>query len=182
MKTSIYFKNFIATSIIIFLSFLILGSIFGTWSYRLILADKRASMSRTISEASKSVASQSLRYNFYLDEFDIRITLSAISSVSGFDLLLADTDGMVVSCSDRMITCPHLGKTVSWDTLEQMTGPDAVARRSTLGGIFSQTRYVTGQPIVVGLNGSPYLIGYIFVSSDTSAIDRKSTRLNSSHT
>ena len=170
MKNSIYFKNFIATSVIVFLSFLILGSLFGTWSYRLILAEKRESMSRTLDEASRSVAAQSMRYNFYLGEFDIRITLSAISSVSGFNLLVADTDGMIVSCSDQTIVCPHLGQTVPADTLNQMTGPDAVARRSNLGGIFADTRYVTGAPIAVGINGTPYLIGYIFVSSDTTAM------------
>ena len=170
MKTSIYLKNFIATSVIIFLSFLILGSIFGTWTYRLILAERRESMTRSIREAARSVAAQSLRYNFYLGEFDIRITLSAISSVSGFDFLVADTDGTILSCSDQLIACPHLGKTVPAATLEQMTSPGAVARRSNLGGIFAETRYVTGEPISVSLNGAPYLIGYIFVSSDTSAM------------
>ena len=170
MRSSIYLKNFIATAMTVFFSFLILGSIFTVWSYRLLLAEKRETMSRTSSEAAKSVAAQSLRYNLNVGHFDIRINLSAISRVSGFDLLVSDAEGTIVSCSDQTIVCPHLGQVVPAITLNQVINPAAAATRSNLGGIFNEARYVVGEPVMVSVNGSPFVIGYILVSIDTSAM------------
>ena len=52
MKKSIYYRNFLATALILLLSFLILGAVFTTWSYRIVMNEQRKGLSSTADDVA----------------------------------------------------------------------------------------------------------------------------------
>ena len=167
MKKSIYIKNFLTTAFIILMSFVILGGVFFTWSYRLISGEKRQSMSNAADEAVQYIAAQSLMSGFNLTGLEMNMLLTSLSSISGFDILIADLDGIVITTSDRNLASPYIGKAVPADVISALFDGHIYSRTTTLGNVFSESRYVVGRPLAVNLGSDAYVLGYIFLSSET---------------
>ena len=165
MKSSIYFRNFVATALIVLTGFLLLGGLSTAWSYRVSLAEKREAMSSTLRETRRYATAQSHYYGFDLSDLTLNMWLSMISGVSGFELMLADADGVIASCSNF----EHLGKTIPEEALSVAVKREYAVLRSTLGGIYPEVRHVAGAPLTVPINGRMHIFGYLFLSSDAAA-------------
>ncbi len=161
MKKSIYIKNFCMTAGIVFISFLILGSLFFTWSYRLVIGEKQKEMSSTADDVVEFINYFGLGYD--LTNLDFRVALNTISNTTGFDIMIANADGVVISCSDRQVICPHLGKVIPADVLLPLNAGTGYTRNSDLGGVYGEIRYVMGVPLLRSFDGKA--IGYMFLSS-----------------
>jgi signal transduction histidine kinase len=161
MKRSIYFKNFCMTAGIVFISFVILGSVFVYWSYRLVMGERQQAMTTTGNEIASFMSAVSYGYEF--TGLDMKISLTAFSRLTGFDILLADSSGVVISCSDRELICDHMLKTVPPAVLEPLVYGNDFFKNTDLGGIYSEHRVVMGVPLNSG--GTGPIIGYLFLSS-----------------
>jgi len=174
MKHSIYIRNFVATAMIVLASFIVLGGLSLTWSYRRALTEKRDTMTGALRESARYISVQSLDAGFDLAGLDISMWLSMISGVSGFELLITDPDGTVVSCSDRRLV--HQGMTVPEPALRHAsqgdTGRGAVML-TTLGQVYATPRHVTGMPLTMVTDGEREVFGYLFLSSDAGAFRRQ---------
>ena len=164
MKKSIYIKNFYTTAGIVLLSFLILGSVFFVWSYRLVMGEKKEDMSHTVNVVVKFVAAFSVDYD--LTDFDLRVMLTTISDISGYDILMTDSAGTVISTSDRVYLSPQIGKSVPAAVLSEINSGTNYVRSTDLGGVYGEYRFVMGLPLLS--NGR--LVGYIFLSSNSTAM------------
>jgi len=89
------------------------------------------------------------------------------SGVTGFDLLVTNADGVVASCSERNRT--NIGRHVPEYMLDSIEQGEITVTMSTLGGIYAESRHVTGLPLAMGDNGQIRTFGYLFVTSDLSA-------------
>ncbi len=166
MKNSIYIKNFLSTALMVFLSFFILGSVFSGWSYRLIMNEKQEAMQRVAQEACTSISAFSS--NWSLRSFETKMVLSMISGSSGYDIIITDTEGNVISCSDRSTYCEHMDKTVPPQILSDVYESDeGYSGRSSLGNVYSQTRYVYG--VSLDTTSGTHL-GYMFLSTERSSM------------
>lgn len=160
MKKSIYIRNFYLTAGIVFLSFLFLCSMYFVWSYSLVMREKQKSMSSTAKDVVQFINAFSIGYD--LHSLDLRVALTTISHTSGFDILIADVGGVVISCSDNQVVCPHLGKAVPPDILIQVSSPAGYSKNSDLGGVYGEVRYVMGVPLSTSDNR---IIGFMFMST-----------------
>ena len=165
MKHSIYLRNFIAITLIVLAAFIVLGGLSLTWSYRRALNEKRENMTSTLSEAARYISAQSHHEDFDLHGLNISMWLSMISGVSGFELLLTDTDGVVVSCSERRFT--HLGVRIPQQILYHTVGGNVTL--TTLGSIYVAPRQVAGTPLTSMIDGERVVFGYLFLVSDADA-------------
>ena len=164
MKNSIYFRIFIATALIVLLSFSILGGLSTAISYRRIMADKRAMMISTLNETARYITTQHLHYAVNLDDLDLNMWLTMTSGVTGFDLLVTNADGIVESCSDKSLI--NLGKLVPESMLLLVKSDDNTVMLSTLGQIYPERRQVSGIPLAMTGDGDMRTFGYLFVTSD----------------
>ena len=167
MKRSIYFKNFLSTALIVLLSFIILGGLSTAWSYRLTNSDKKEMMSSTLQETARYLVTQHIYNEVELNDLYLSMWLAYTSRVSGFDLLLTDTDGVVCACSERDLR--HLDKTVPASALATIASGRSAVALSTLSQVYPERRQVIGAPITVVVNGETSVIAYLFVSSDSEA-------------
>ena len=167
MRHSIYLRNFLSTALIVLLSFVILGGLSTTLNYRLSSADKNATMSATLQETALYVITQHVYSGVELSDLNLSMWMAMISGVSGFDLLLTDTDGIVRACSD--MDFKHLGKTIPASAMVAVTSNKAAVTVSTLGQIYAQRRQVAGAPLGRKINDETVVFGYLFVTSDYAA-------------
>ncbi|MDR1217340.1 MAG: HAMP domain-containing histidine kinase [Oscillospiraceae bacterium] len=166
MRHSTYVRNFIAMALVFLVSFFMLGGVFFTWSRSLIMQERRKSMSVSARETVRYINAQSPRFNYDLSAFEIRMLLTALSGISGFDILIADTSGLVVSCSDEQFNSPYIGKSVPGDVLALVASRQESAFVSQLGGLYGESRYITAVPLVAETSRGDYIFGYMFLTSE----------------
>ena len=168
MKRSIYFRIFLATSLIVLISFSLLGGLSTAWSYRRSMTEKRGAMLSTLQETARFVTTQHAHFKVELADLSLSMWLSMISGISGFDMLVTDTDGTIVACSDRNFR--HLGKVVPDNVIEHATYGGSSIFQSNLGGIYTAVRQVAGIPLVMISGNGSFIFGYLFISSETAAL------------
>ena len=164
MRHSIYIRNFLITALIVLISFVILGGLSTAWNYRRSVSETRAAMISTLRATARYVTTQHLYEQVELSDLNLSMYLTTISGVSGFDLLVTDTDGIVGAGSDRDFR--HLGKTVPEQALSSAIRDGDSVTLSTLGEIYPERRQVAGAPLVVSAGEDAYVSGYLFISSD----------------
>ncbi|MDR0490294.1 MAG: HAMP domain-containing histidine kinase [Oscillospiraceae bacterium] len=164
MKNSIYIRNFFATALIVLISFTILGGLSTAWSYSRSITEKRSAMASTLGETARYVTTQHLFYGVELSDLNLSMWLAYISGMSGFDLLVTDLHGTVSACSDKDMR--YIGETVPESALTLAISDSNFMMMSTLDHIYPERRQVAGAPLTASINGEPYVVGYIFITSD----------------
>jgi signal transduction histidine kinase len=143
-----------------------LGGMFVTWSRSIVMQERRKSMTAAAREAVRYVSAQSPYYSYDLGAFEIRMSLTVLSGISGFDILLTDPDGVIVSCSDKQFNSPYIGKRIPEEVLSVVAERRESALRSRLGDVYGERRYISGMPLIMETARGGYIFGYMFLSSD----------------
>lgn len=163
MKKTLFFKNLISTYFLLILSLLLFGGVFTSWSYRYILNRHREEMAVLAADTAHTVATVAQRMP--LNDFTMSMTLSILCGPTDYEILLADEDGSVVSCSEEPSSCTHRGKVMPEELLEMLWEPNsAVSGYTSLSGVYANEKYVVSAPVITGGRH----IGYISVSTDPS--------------
>lgn len=163
---SIYLKNFTLTVGMVLLSFLILGTSFMSVSYSFIVSDKRESLRMTSGVIEDTVSAKLTEAE--LDDWDLRMTISAIAAASNVDILLGDNHGSIVSCSDIYGSCMHIGARLPDSLMNSLKWEEAVTASGMLEGFYNTPRYYYCTTV-----DDPYFgtqAGYILISIDSSSM------------
>ena len=166
MKNSIYFRIFIATALIVLISFSLLGILSTAVSYRRTLADKRAMMVSTLHEAGRYITTQHLHYGVNLSDFDLNMWLTMTSNITGLDMFVTNANGVIESSSDRALNL--LGTELPQSVLSAVAAGDGVVEMSTLGDIYSERRHMTGGPLTMVSDSETRVFGYLFITCELS--------------
>jgi signal transduction histidine kinase len=166
MRNSTFFRNFTATALVFLVCLCTLGGMFVTWSRSIVMQERRDSMTSSARAAVRYVSALSPYYNYDLGAFEIRMSLTTLSGISGFDILLTDANGVVVSCSDEQFNSPYIGKSIPQEVLSIVASRRESSMLSRLGDVFSERRYVSGMPLTIETALGSYILGYMFLSSD----------------
>jgi len=164
MRHNTYLRNFLATALIVLISFALLGGLSTAWNYRQAMSQRRAGMTSTLYEASRYIAAQHIYNELELNNLNFSMFLSMMSGISGYDLLLTDPNGVVCACSDRDFR--YLGQIVPETALSSALTDSGSISLSTLGGIYPERKQVAGTPLSFSIKGETYIPGFVFISSD----------------
>ncbi len=162
---SLHIRTFLFTAGMVLLSFLILGVSFIALSYRATIRDKLKAMEATAEIVADTATAGAAEDG--LDSWSMRMMLSTMSRVSNTEIVLADTSGTVVSCSDTNMVFYYIGASVPSGILDIIEEKGNYSGITNFGGFFAGTRYVAGKPIFDAL--SLNVTGYVFVASDADA-------------
>ncbi len=162
---SIYFRNFLATAILVISCFLIIGTAFFFLGRSFLINDTR---DRLNDNADEIVRTASAKYRQEaLGSWDLRMTISSIASSTRNHIFICDQDGLVLSCSDLVLYCPeHQGKQLSANTMRTLTVSGGMDQLTALDGFYPEQRLVVAKPI----EHADSIIGYVFVSSESMAV------------
>ncbi len=137
---SIYLKNFMLTVGMVLLSFLILGTAFMSVSYSFIVSDKRQSLKVT-SQVIESTISAKLTES-ELDDWNLRIIISAIASASNVEVTICNSQGTIVSSSDHRGYARNIGMVIPGSLISSLSSSStsSISASGTLGGFFDSPR------------------------------------------
>jgi len=166
---SLYLRNLLTIISTLILSHLLMGIVFFAVYYNGITSQKKQELAATSTEVSRMVSAYSMRWD--MNGLDMRIALTSYAEASGFDLILCDTEGKCISCSDRRFDCEHIGKTVNSYTLKAVDAcseDSCLEGKGDLGGVLSRRTYYIGRQINDFIDGN--VIGYVFILMSKTAM------------
>lgn len=156
---SIYLRNFVAIAAMVSICSLIIVFSFVGIGRNYIINEYKEDMVNSAREVSRMASAVS--QNESLTSWSLSMSISSISNSTGNHIFICNTDGMIVSCSDRAPVCDHVGVKLSPDVMYLLKDDAGVDTISNLGGLYQNSRFVIAQPIVSF--GKP--IGYVFVTN-----------------
>ncbi len=157
---SIFLKNFTITAVLLAICFLLLSVSFVGIGRTYLIEDYRRDMMTSAEEVAHTASAFARRGS--LSDWELRMLISSISGSTGNHIFLTDEKGMIVSCSDKMPTCEHIGRQVPEETMNQLE-LGSLQEYTTLGGIYPEKRYVAVCRIDMETNGET--LGFCIVSS-----------------
>ncbi len=164
---SIYFKSFMMTAVLVFFSFIVLAISFMVLGRALALNEKREGIAQNAEETA--IAAGALSSDGNLTGWYLRLVISSVSRSTGNHILIADTNGIIVSASDKEIVSPYIGQRINSSVIADINKNGRFQQITSLDEIYNENPYyVVGLPII-----TPYgqkLVGYVFVGSDCSEI------------
>ena len=162
---SVYLRNFTATAVLVLTCFLLvafacvgIGRIYLIREYQDSMTDSAREVSRTAAAISNTDS---------LSSWLLSMSISAIARSTGNNIMITDSQGTIVSCSDRAPVCEHLGKQIPLELIYSMESRENLII-SDLGGIYKSGHYV----VTASINSEEDdgIIGYVLVTSDTDEI------------
>mgnify|MGYP005769422805 FL=1 len=162
---SVYLRNFTATAVLVLTCFLLvafacvgIGRIYFIREYQDSMTDSAREVSRTAAAISNTDS---------LSSWLLSMSISAIARSTGNNIMIIDSQGTIVSCSDRAPVCEHLGKQIPLELIYSMESRENLII-SDLGGIYKSGHYV----VTASINSEEDdgIIGYVLVTSDTDEI------------
>lgn len=166
---STYFKNFMVSAALAVLSFLLLGMAFTVLSRSFLMGERHDSMQVNANEVARSAVA--FAENGDLGNWELRMLVTTLARSTGNEILISNSDGVIVACSDRDLFCPHIGYRLDSDAVGELKGVgegEGGERLTNLGGLFSGVHYVVSRPITAVGDGEMW--GYAIVSYDSTRI------------
>ena len=156
---SIFLRNFFATALLVFMSFLIIALSFVGIGRTYVISDYRSGMENCAHEVARTASA--IARGDSLSSWVLSMSISSISHSTGDHIFITDESGMIVSCSDTNPMCEHLGARLPEDTVNAIGS--IYDELTDLGGLYHSRRYVAAAPIRAF--GSEAVLGYAFVSN-----------------
>ena len=170
---SIFLRNFFATALLVFVSFLVIALAFVGIGRTYVISDYRRNMENCAKEVSRTAAA--VARGDSLSSWVLSMSISSIAQSSGDHIFITDPEGVIVSCSDRNPMCEHLGVQLEPQIVDAI-GDGPFDQLTDLGGLYHSRRYVAAMPVIAP--ESETLLGFAFVSNQVDKmLDAWSTSL-----
>lgn len=159
MKTT-FSRQFGATMLVLLLALVMMGSAFRVLVKQYLEKNTYDQLSTDAAAISELTAAYDAVGQLHGDILRTNLTLASL--VSGADAVVCNAAGTVVLCSDRDLSCAHLGMTVNKEYLEKVFTNDIDFASGKINGLYSEARYVVSTPVVSRKTGAD--IGIVMVS------------------
>ncbi len=170
---STIFRNFAITAAMVIVSFMMIGLAFAVVSRNVFVTETRDSVMSSSQEVSRMASAYAQAGD--LRSLELRMTLSTIASSTDQHIFISNPRGYVVTCSDSVAFCEHIGVALSDEVTNYLPQEGAITYRGTLGGFYPDPHYTVATALQ---NDTGTVLGYLFVSRNTkSALDVWETML-----
>ena len=159
---SIYLRNFTATAVLVLTCFLLVAFSCVSIGRIYLIREYKSTMENSAQEVVR--AAEAISQTDSLNSWLLGMSISSLARSTGNGILITDTEGLVVCCSDRAPTCEHMGRQVPLELISEIESRRNLVI-SDLGGLYHQGHYVVTKSISSDKSGE--LIGHVFVTNDT---------------
>ena len=164
---SMYSRQFATMTVMVLLSFLMLGASFATLSYQYTIQEKRDAMSRS----AHIIAAYTSTYinangEYAWQEPDFQAQLSVLALATDTHVMVSTAQGVVVYATDGESELLELESRSVPEQIVTAVVDSSFAGATTLGGMYEKPRYLVGLPITTG----SFLQGLVLVSCEASEI------------
>ncbi len=159
MRRSVFFRSFLLTTCIFVVCFLLFGATMFVMGREMVLREKQDTLHATAAEVSRYV--EAMHTEDELSSWELRMNLSAIAQSTGDHIFLCNTEGTVLSSSDRDMNDTCIGREIPRYVVEELAENGSYEAMTDLDGFYSSRYYVVAEPLT-DEDGS--VIGYVFVN------------------
>ena len=145
MKTS-FSRNFTTIATILLLALTILGASFQTQIKEYLTNTSISSLQQDADVVTNLAESYCVEGN--LHNRDFLLNLDVISQVTGTDIVLCDSSGYVILCSDAQSGCSHQGLQLNQDYRQKVIDNNGDTVTGVIQGLYTDQRHVVFKPIV----------------------------------
>ena len=103
------------------------------------------------------------------------INMDLASRVTGADVLICNTEGRIILCSDSPTGCVHQSYHFSKSYLDQVQQDGHLSHVSTLNHVYEDERYISSRPVYSSTSGK--VVGYVIVSTPVSEASKLATQV-----
>lgn len=173
MFKSIFTKYFAVVSLIVFVSFLVMGAVQTAMASSMLLDEKQKLMTENAERVAASAAedfrlspTDESRYVLDTDRSRLTVTVPLLSAAIDADILITDAEGGLLAASVSGNSVPH---SVPEAELRRASATASAFFIGTLGGLYTERQYIVTAPI----QRNDTLVGYVVVASSANyLIDR----------
>jgi len=156
---------------VVLLSFFLLSGAFTLLSYRYVIQEKKESMSANAQYIAEFTGDYLEQGNGIRDRY-FRMYVASLAQISGAHVMLCETSGEIVYATDGG-SFQQFDTPVPQSILTQVTRRDGYMGMTDLGGIYSESRFLTAEPIYGKLpGGSAVVRGLVLVSTSAAGISQ----------
>ena len=171
MKSS-YSRNFSSIAAILLLALTALGA-----SFQLLVKEYLADNTVSgLSQDASVIANLASAYSFdgSLSSREFLLNLDIISQVSDADIVICDSQGHILLCSDALLGCEHQGMRFDERFVSNVIRNGGDTATGVITGLYPENRFVVSTPIP-GENGAT---GIVIVSTPSAFVDQIMNRIS----
>ena len=171
MKSS-FSRSFTTAATILLLALTILGASF-QYQVKEYLVDATVS---GLEQDAQVLANLAAAYNVggTLSNRELLLNLNVVSQVTNADVVICDSDGYIILCSDALSGCQHQGLQLNQEYLQKVFENGSDSATGHIDGLYEEERYVVSAPIVS--NGTA--TGLVLVSVPTLTTGKTLNRIS----
>ncbi len=145
MKSS-FSRSFTTAATILLLALTILGASF-QYQVKEYLVDATVS---GLEQDAQVLANLAAAYNVggTLSNRELLLNLNVVSQVTNADVVICDSDGYIILCSDALSGCQHQGLQLNQEYLQKVFENGSDSATGHIDGLYEEERYVVSAPIV----------------------------------
>ena len=171
MKSS-YSRSFSSIAAILLLALTALGA-----SFQILVKDYLADNTVSgLSQDATVIANLASAYSFdgSLSSREFLLNLDIISQVSDADVVICDSQGHILLCSDALLGCEHQGMRFEERFVSNVIMSGGDTANGVITGLYPENRFVVSTPIP-GENGAA---GIVIVSTPSAFVDQIMNRIS----
>ena len=165
MKSS-FSRNFITAALILLIALTILGASFQLQVKDFITESTIDGLQKDAGVISNLAAAYTLDGSLYSRDF--LLNLDVVSQVTDSDVIICDSEGFVVLCSNTLSGCEHQGLQLNQEYLQKVIQNGGDTATGVIRGLYTDQRFVVSSPIVNNSESS----GIVIVSTPTNATNQ----------
>ena len=168
---SLYQRLFVIMAGVILVSFALLGSAFIALSYNYTVREQRDSILHNAAYVAgvlgEAVTSDTDLQGFVLKAARVRPTLESVSVVTDATVLLATQEGQILLAVDGTGEVTDLANVrIPEGVVQAIRATGTFSAMSSLGGTFSEQRYVAGVPFYYDYQGAQIRAGMVLIAAE----------------
>ena len=171
MKTS-FSRSFFTAATILLLALTVLGASFQLQVNQYMEDSTVSGLQQDASVIANLAAAYSVDGS--LSSKELLLNLDLISQVTDADVVICDSDGYIILCSDALTGCDHEGWQVNEDYLKTVTESGGYTATGVIKNLYPDERYVVSAPIL----NADQAKGIVLVSAPTATTNQILTRIS----
>ena len=160
MKTS-FSRSFTTAALILLIALTVLGASFQMQVKEYMTESTISGLQQDAGVIANLAAAYSLDGNMNSREF--LLNLDVASQVTDADVVICDSRGFVIQCSDTLTGCEHQGLQLNQEYMQKVVSSGGDTATGVIRGLYAEQRYVVSSPIMNGDRPS----GIVIVSTPT---------------
>ncbi len=165
MSRNIQTRSILLSTGLVVFSFLILTLSFSAVCYTYVIREKQQVLDSTASVVADVAAA--VNETSDSENWGLSLQAASISRATGLHIFICNTVGEVVICSDALVRCEHIGKTIPAEFLTDLQENAGFRKLTDLSGFYGEKRYISAVPIYTW---SGELSGYVFAAAEIGAV------------